>query len=136
ELAALLFSARTIRNATRRPPGLADGCQPVTFTPFRHSLVSNSHLVEADYTPRRIPSVFSWDMVRTRAPDRCGARPKRLRVLRLRQELPDGGLQPGRGGDQSYRVLDTQRRTVHRTGQPRPLYRAQCQRAASASVVS
>jgi hypothetical protein len=27
----------------------------------------NSHLVEADYTPRRIPSVFSWEMVRTRA---------------------------------------------------------------------
>ncbi len=29
-------------------------------------------------------------------------------MLRLRQELPDGGLHPGRGGDQSYRVLDTQ----------------------------
>ena len=44
----------------------------------------------ADLSPRRIPSVFRWDMVRTGRPDRCGARSKRLRVLRLRQELPDG----------------------------------------------
>jgi len=48
----------------------------------------------------------------------------------------DGGLHPGCGGDRSYRVLDTQRRTGHRAGQPGPLYRAQCQRATSASVVS
>jgi len=118
------------------PPGSPTAASrsrsPRSRTPWSGTATSSKPTTPRDEYPRC--SARTW-YGRGR-PDRCGARPKRLRVLRLRQELPDGGLHPGRGSGQSYRVLDTQRRTVHRTGQPRPRYRAQCQRATSASVVS